>query len=447
MVADERLCNLVAAVADRAYEEYLSDEVLSEEYIRVSGHPESQVFQREHRQDTFAFGVSSGNIRILGIENSCDWADLSDYLEGEYGLTTSQAVLQRLLITIFGSRLEHREQYNDRIADNCENITEDAEAPTYDFKSFIFGLDLDSSLSINDVQLRPRRRNDVEIDVRRIDQLLPNGSITLPDKSILQTSVLEHSVGGGDDLEDQKRGHMTAALTCGLLNLFADASYSLVRTETDGRYFRTGSVVQYPETRIAADNRFEATPEDQERLNSLYSLLQPHTVGEFNDQIFEYPLSVAYHSLQRSWEYKNAYREALGWLLIGLESVVGSGNVSGCVPLLLSSTTGRYDFDDIATDIDDAFDNRSSWAHGGSRKKSNPSPQQRRVRDYLRASMVVYAYLLEQGAVDSRIDLISKLEGSLEGEPLDRDWLRTATTSFTLDDYLQFSQAVSEDGP
>jgi hypothetical protein len=443
MVADERLCNLVAAVAHSTYDEYLSDDLSSEKYIRISGHPESSLFQREHREDTFAFGANSRNINIIGVEKSSEWADLSDYLESEYGVKTSQAVLRNLLITIFGSRLEYLGEYDDRIADSREDITSDAEFPTYEFKSFIFGFEVDSPLTINEVEIRPRRRSDVEIDVRRIDQLLPNGSITIPGKSILRTSVLEHSVGEGNNLDDQKSGHMTASLTCALLNLFVDGNYSLVRTEINGRYFRTGSVHQYPETRIGADNRFEATQEDQEQLDKLYSLLQPHTVDEFNDQIFEYPLSVTYHSLQRSWEYKNAPRESLGWLLIGLEAIVGSGNVSGCVPLLLSSTTDRYEFDDVETDIDDAFDERSSWAHGGSRKKSNPSPLQSRVRDYLRGSVVLYAYLLENETVHSRTELMEKLEESLEQEPLDCGWLKTSTTSFTLEEYLQLPNGTS----
>jgi len=429
---------MITAVADRAYEEDLSDEVQSQEYIRVSGHPESRVFQREYLEDPFAFGPFRGNINIIDMEKSEEWEEFSGYLKKRYDISTNQSILQSLLISIFGINLEHREGYRERITEECESITADADNPACDFKSFVFGLDITSTLSINEVQLRPRRREDVEIDIRRIDQLLPNGSITLPEKSILNTCVLEHSVVGGDALEAKKRGHMTSALTCGLLNIFADANYSLARTEVSGRYFRIGSIQQYPETRIGAQNRFEVTSEDEDRLESLHKLLQPHAADWVENSIFEYPLSVAYHSLQRSWEYKNTYREALGWLLIGLESIVGSnGNISGRVSLLVSTVSDQHKFHEVKDDMDDGFNKRSQWAHGASRKQDDPSPQQMRIRDYLRTSIVAFADLLENGSVDSRKTLRDKLDECLENDSFSDEWIELLSTDMILTDYLR----------
>ncbi len=164
---------------------------------------------------------------------------------------------------------------------------------------------------------------------------------------------------------DQKRGHQSSSYICALLNIFADANYSLVRTEISGRYFRAGGITQYPEQRISAQNRFEVKSEHTDQLENLYSLLDPHAFDEMSNQVFQYPFSIPYSSLQRAWEYKNTYREALGWLLIGFESITGSDNVSGSVAMILGSSTDHYSFGQVKDDLADAYDHRSSWAHGG----------------------------------------------------------------------------------
>lgn len=437
MKSDEQLAELIAALAERTYEEHLSGGLQRQEYLHVSGHPDAMVFQRDYREAPVAIGVE-GNIRITSVEKYEEWKKLREYLNQEYDISASQPTLQNLLISIFGKYLEYLDEYSERINSISEDITADARSPTYDFKSSIFDLSLDSSLSFNDIELRPRVREDVEIDIHRIDELLPNGSVSVPSKSILKTSIIEHSVAGGENIEDQKHGQKKSRLTCGLLNLFADANYSVIRTEISGRYFRVGSVNYSQETRIAADNRFEVTHEDAHRLENLHSLFHPMIAEDLQGEIFEYPLSVAYHSLQRAWEYKHAFREAFGWLLIGLQSIVGSnGNVSGRVSLLVSSVSDRYDRESVEQDMADAFNKRSAWAHGASRKRDNPSDIQMQIRDYLRISMVAFGHLRGDGTVKSRKSLRDKLEDSLEDDRPSDEWLKSSAADLSLSNYLQ----------
>jgi hypothetical protein len=447
---DSELIEKIRAVVDRVYSEQLSDGVNAVESLRLVGNTESDVgiFQYESRQVTWAVNPFAGNIDILTVEKYEETEQLSDYLEQEYDLRIVQPVLNTLLVRVFGRELEHLDNYNQRLDDLAEDITADAENPKYDGKTFIFGLETKGrEIELPTGKLREPVEEDVSFHVDHISELLPNQSGISADEKMLNSSIFEFATTESEDLKSQKEAHSISDFTCNILNLYYDASYSTVRRELHPRYFRpSGSTTTHPEPRLAPENRFEIETGDSEKLARLYRLMNKKWSRDDNGMgSFQYPFDVAVNYLYRAWEQKNGRRESMGWLVIAFEAIYGSGKgkVSTYCGVLLDSADQLYEPLKVRSNVQDAFDERHSWAHGGSIKKSGMSDSKARIRDYLRSTLIAYCYLITEGHAESYQEVVDLLEDAVVDKEV-RNVLQNHFSDFNFQDYIRIDDSLHQ---
>lgn len=419
---DPELVSLLKALAKRVHEEQLSGELYSSDYILIIGNPEAGIFQYDTEESTFLAQPPYPNVRVDEVEEYEETKELSTYLNAEYGLDIHQPAVSKLLNRIFGPELEYLEGYEERIDDIAEKVIADADHPRYNIKSFIFGLEIDDfQLNIQSMKLRELREDDVTERIHHIHELLPNMQGTRLTKELLDSSILEFSTTDHDSLDAQREAYNKVNLVVSLLNLYLDSNYFRLRTEKQGRFFWTGSTSSSLTRKITAESRFQLVESDEEHLNQLHELISGFWYDDYNEGdtgSFNYPVSVAYHSLQRAWEVKGKRRESIGWLVIALEAFFGSGKgrVSTYVAILLSSAGQLFDPIQVRDDVSAAFEERHSWAHGGSIKRGNVDDFQARLRDYVRVTIILFCYMVDNGAVATFDEVIEIIEDSVVDE-------------------------------
>lgn len=446
---DSDLIKKIRAVADRVYSEQLSDGVNAIESLRLVGNTEDvKIFQYEPRQVTWAVGGSVGNIDILAVEEYRETKELSDYLESKYDIHVVQPVLETLLIRIFGRELEHLENYEQRLRSLAEEITLDAKNPKYSVKTFIFGLETKGhEVELPVGKIRKPDEEDVSFHVNHIGELLPNGTGVFADEKLLNSSILEFETTESKERESQKKAHSIPVFACNVLNLYYDASYSIVRNELQPQYFRPEkSISTFPEHRLAPENRFEIDRDDGETISNLYELIREKwSLDDNGTGSFQYPFDVVVNYLYRSWEHVEKKRESMGWLIIAFEAIYGSGKgkVSTYCGVLLDSADNLYDPLKVRSNIQDAFEERHSWAHGGSIKESSMSDAKARIRDYLRSTLIAYCYLITEGYASSYRDVIDILEDVVVDKTA-QDRLQDNFSDFRFQDFIKIDDSLHE---
>lgn len=444
---DSDLIKKIRDVADRVHDEQLSDGVNAVESLRLVGNTDDvRIFQYEPRQVTWAVNAFGGNIDILAVEEYNETEQLSDYLESEYDLRIVQPVLNTLLIRIFGRELEHLENHEQRLKNLADEITSDAKNPKYGVKTFIFGLETKGhEIELPTGKIRKPAEEDVSFHVNHISELLPNKTGVSADEKMLNSSIFEFETTESKDLKSQKEAYSISDFACNVLNLYYDASYSIVRNELQPRYFRPGgSINTYSEHRLTPENRFETDMGDSEMLSRLYKLMSEKWSQDDNGTgSFQYPFDVAVNYLYRSWEQKKRKRESMGWLVMAFEAIYGSGKgkVSTYCGVLLDSADQLYEPLKVRSNVQNAFDERHKWAHGGSIKKSGMSDAKARIRDYLRSTLIAYCYLITEGHASSYKDVIDILEDAVVDKTV-QDELQSNFSGFRFQDFIKIDNSL-----
>lgn len=445
---DSNLIDSIRNVTNRVYEEQLSDRLVATESLRLVGNTDVDpgMFQYEERSVTWALNSPTPNINILEVEKYKETEILSDYLEEEYDLRIVQPVLQTILTRIFGQELEYIDQYNQRLDDLAPEITADAKHPRYDAKTFIFAPDLQGeNIELPKGVIDNPEEEDISYHVHHMSELIPGSPGINIDKEMLNGCILEFETSEKENLESQEEAHSVSNFTVNLLNLYFDASYSITRRELEPRYFRSsGSITTYPESRIVPENRFKFEETDEERIDHLYNLMTEYWSRNDEDTgAFDYPFDVVIEYLYRAWEQKNRTRESMGWLVIAFESLFGSGRgkVSTYCGVLLDSVDDVFDPIEVSSNMSNAFGERHSWAHGGSIKQSGMDDSQARVRDYLRASLIAYCYLITNSDLDNHKDVNDLLADAIIDED-SKSELKNYFSEFNFEDYLRISESL-----
>ncbi|WP_147302066.1 hypothetical protein [Haloferax sp. Atlit-4N] len=141
---------------------------------------------------------------------------------------------------------------------------------------------------------------------------------------------------------------------------------------------------------------------DSKRIERLLSLISSDSEKRLWKKNIDMPLS----HLCKSIDSFNSFHESVTFSVIGLESLYkhytdggkSSRDVQRYAGYLISLVAQKSSAIEVRDVINDAYGTRNGWVHGGSSSAGGefePSNEQRNMWDYLRTSIVIFAWLKE----------------------------------------------------
>jgi len=175
---------------------------------------------------------------------------------------------------------------------------------------------------------------------------------------------------------------------------------------------------------------------DVERFNRLSELLEKYDQG----REFSSPVSLPIEHLDDSLERRASFQDSVSFSIIGIESLykqhtqgsTSNNDVGRFCGLVLSQVSRDMDALSVKSTINEAYGIRNTWAHGGRAGSDGNKKLQQSLWDYLRCSIIVFAWLDQQGCLSSgNLDLESALIDERQ-----RERIKAQLEGLDIKDYL-----------
>lgn len=322
---------------------------------------------------------------------------LVQFIEEESGLEIDDDYLRRLVLDVFGEETEHVDDWESRIDEASRKLRHDMEnrTPVHLVKNHLRGvnLEVDEVELVHGLKLRKSKPEDFTRE-----QEVASPSYISPNMGIPPTVA---------EFEAEPRfgryppGQARTDLLTTVLKLYGAGNVHTVRRENLPQTYLGVRSKGSPNSSQSRHPKYSIDGSDSQAISNLYSLLGKHYSGE--DMEFEYPLGVAIDHFESSIEKRTQTRESVTFSIIGLESLFtqGRGKVSTHCAFLLGSCHPDLEPGEMQDHLSDAYDFRSGWVHGG-RRKSKKKHLQEKLWDYLRISIIIFAWLIDKEVFEAK---------------------------------------------
>ena len=352
--------------------------------------------------------------RYNPIEKVGEVENLKEYLKKERDFNIGRREVTNLLIDALGESGEHIDDWEHKIPDIIAKLESDIVGQSkIRTKTLLGGLAVENDVKLDDnTWLRAPSEDEV---LYKSQTFIGNG---LSSNLIHAHSLLELTVPAGEEANNEislkKRNEFVS-----FMRLYGRANVSVIVTFREPiTYSGMGGYSENMGSR-SRNPKYNFNPIDVKRFKNLWSLLEGYT--ESRGAQYSYPIGIAMDHYDESLRKRTSALSSISFSMIGLESLYrrstegasSSKDIARYCGIILSEVVESWNALEIKETIEDAYNFRNSWAHGDRHSDDNQGQVQRRLWDYLRSSIVVFAWL------DSR-DILDENSLQLEKSMIDR---------------------------
>ena len=346
-------------------------------------------------------------LRPIPLDEVDEVEHLKTYLQKERDFNIGNTEIFNLIIDALGEVGEDINDWKNKVPEIVSKLEYDINGQSkIRTRTLLGGLFVENDIKIEDgVWLRAPTDNEI----------LYKGRASIGDglSSILLHSpaLLELEVSAGEEAFNE-RSVLKRKELVGIMKLYGRANVSEISTFREPiTYSGMTGYSENMENR-ARNPSYNFNPIEVKRFQNLWNLLEEYT--ESRGSQYSYPIGIAMNHYDESLNKRTSTLSSISFSIIGLESLYRRGtkgsstskDIARFCGIVLSEVVDSWDAVEIKETIEEAYQFRNSWAHGDRHSDNNQSQVQRRLWDYLRASIVVFAWLDSRGILDeNRLEL------------------------------------------
>lgn len=367
--------------------------------------------------------------------NELEEADkLKKHLQTEKGFNIDRNYIPNILIDAFGDEAQDLDAWRSKIPEIVRKIESDIVGrPKSRHTTYLGGIEIAHDIRIkDDIWLRapPSSEKIIYESEAGLGSHLSSNLLSAPCALELPITTDPSS---GDERPFRER-----YLIISLLRVYGIANVSeLITVKEPLTYSIIGGRSESLSSR-PRNPKYRFNPIDVSRFRNLIELLDPYCESYGDD--FSYPVGIAMNHFEESLKRRSSPLSSISFCIIGIESLyrgetegsTSSNDVARYCAMIMSNVCERWDALQIKESVDRAYEFRNQWAHGDHHSEEDQHILQRRLWDYLRASIVVFAWLHANGHLNGGG---LELEGALIDQA-ERKELENDLEGISLIDYL-----------
>lgn len=340
--------------------------------------------------------------------------ELERFLGEERGFTPQRQFIPNLLKDALGEHGEHTDNLDERIDKVVSRIEADiAGLPRVRARIPLRGLEAGCDIKLKDNIWLRSPRSEVLFKKRANSMLGSKGLGVEHASSKLEIETVEDGSTVNKDVASTRETLLTALRVYGRANVSYIAQIREPVTYTSIGMHQTPNIVK------SGHPKYKFTPIDKPRFSNLVRLLTQFY--NIEDRSFNSPIGIPLNHYEESLGRRSTPQRSISFSIIGLESLYRTctegksktNDIKRYCGLVLSEVSEEFGPLEVKSDLDRAYEFRNTWAHGDKHSAEEEKLTQESLWDYLRASIVTFAWLeaegqLTQGALEIEKALIDE---------------------------------------
>lgn len=358
----------------------------------------------------------------------------SDVISSDDPLNLERFIFSHILLDAFGPHGERIDSWRSRLPEIENQLQADIVGrPKVRRKCILAGLKVDSDIKLSDsCWLRSPKPGEI-VFRNRVSMSTLTGMQTL--RADFTTAMLEIEAVESGEVTNGVVSNETDFYTT-LFRLYgrSNTHYTMAFDEPIS-YSAGGGRTTNRDNRPPSPH-YKFNPIDVSRFSRLCALLRNY----HQEYEFSHPVGVAIEHFEDSLRRRSEFQDSISFSIIGIESIykqlsegaTSDNDVARFCGLVLSQVSDELNGLEVKNTIDEAYEVRNTWAHGGNADSQASKQLQESLWDFLRGSIVVFAWLDQHSKLPTDgIDLESALVDEVA-----RENLQSSLTKLEIVDYL-----------